>query len=520
MTKKIKDSYKELEERFEERARLTHLSSLIEWDGRICAPEKASEGLGAQMAYLSMKRHEIITRPDWQEIFDDLKKRTDLNDWQQANVREAEREWIHETAVPGALVEKMAKASNAGENAWFKAKAENDFKSFAPHLQKLVALQREIAGAKAEKMGVTPYDALLDMYQPGMTSEKVDALFDDLKAFLPGFIKEVQEKQGVEPPAFRETFPIEKQKEFTAGIMKKMGFDFSRGRMDPASSAFCTTCGKDDIRIVGRFDETTPLRGVSAVMHETGHGLYEQGLPYEYMMQPVGQPRGNALHESQSLLMAGPVMQSPEFIRYLSGEMQKFYGSEGMDPDSLEKRMHHVTPSMIRINADEVTYPLHVILRYELERDMINGKLDAGDLPEAWNGKMKEYLGIEPANDREGCLQDIHWAGGNFGYFPDYTVGAVAAAQFFEAAKKQVPEIPGQLEKGDFSGLKTWLNENVHSKASKLPFDELIKQATGKELSADAFKNSLRQRYLGEKSKENQTIRPSVALAGRSVSGR
>lgn len=500
---KQKDDYKELESRFDEMNRLGYMSALIGWDARVCAPANAEEEQGEQMAYLSMKQHEIITRSDWKELFDRLEKRTDLNDWQQANVREAKKEWIRETALPESLVEQSAKTANAGQNAWMKAKAESDFKSFAPHLQKLVAVARETAAAISAKTGQKPYDALLDMYQPGMTSDKLDVLFDDLKAFLPDFIKQAQKEHQNDPEPFKDEYPLEKQTEFAKRLMKTMGFDFNRGRLDMSSSAFQTTCGKDDMRVVGRYDLDDPLRSVSAVMHETGHGMYEQGLPKEYMLQPVGKPRGMALHESQSLLMQMPVLKSNEFIRYLSKEMNAFYETDEFSFDKLERKMHSVKPSLIRINADDVTYPLHVIMRYELEKDLINGDLEVRDLPKAWNAKMKEYLGVEPKNDKEGCLQDIHWAAGNFGYFPDYTVGAIAAAQFFEAAKKKVPEIPRQLEKGDFSGLKGWLNEHVHSQASKLSFGDLIKQATGKELSTEAFKSSLRERYLGGKEKES-----------------
>ena len=513
-----KDDYKELESRFDEMGRLGYMSALIGWDARVCAPENAAEEQGEQMAYLSMRQHEIISRPDWKEMFDRLEKRTDLNDWQQANVREAKQEWIRETALPESLVEQSAKTSNAGQNAWMKAKEESDFKSFAPHLQKLVAIARETAAAISAQTGQKPYDALLDMYQPGMTSDKLDVLFNDLKEFLPSFIKEAQAQHKEEPKPLKGGYPLEKQTEFAKKLMRTMGFDFNRGRMDMSTSAFQTTCGKDDMRVVGRYDLDNPLRSVSAVMHETGHGMYEQGLPKEYMLQPVGKPRGMALHESQSLLMQGPVMQSSEFIRYLSKEMNDFYQTDEFSFENLESRMHTVNPSLIRINADEVTYPLHVIMRYELEKDLINGDLEVKDLPKAWNAKMKEYLGVEPKNDREGCLQDIHWAAGNFGYFPDYTVGAIAAAQFFDAAKKQVPEIPQQLEKGDFSGSKKWLNENVHSQASKLPFNELIKQATGKELSTEAFKNSLRERYLG--GKEKAVVRQASVLKAKTAKER
>lgn len=489
------EDYAVLERRFEEVGRTGYVYALIGWDARVCAPEKASEEQGEMMAGLARRQHEIMTRGDWGGLFDRLKKADDLDDWQRANVREAEREWIYETALPDDLCARSAVASNRGQAVWAKAKAENDFKAFAPCLKELVAIARETAACLAQKTGAAGYDALLDTFQPGMNVRKLDEMFAELKSFLPDFVENARLRGKRPPEPFEKTYSATEQTAFCERLMRTMGFDFSRGRLDMRDSAFQTSCGRDDMRVVGRLNESDPLRAAAAVMHETGHALYEQGLPREHMFQPVGKPRGMAAHESQSLLMACAVLQNDAFLRWLSGEMTRFYNTDECSFDRLKARLRRVEPSLIRIDADDATYPLHIILRYELEKELIRGGLEVDDLPEAWNVKMREYLGVVPQTDAEGCLQDIHWASGSFGYFPDYTVGAVAAAQFFDAARKAVPDLDGRLGAGDFSALKEWLNKNVHACASKYGFDELILRATGEDLSVRAFKNALSERY-------------------------
>ncbi len=489
------NDYAELEQRFAEISKLDGVCALIGWDARVCAPSAATEDQGEQMAMLSRRRHEILTRDDWDVLFERLEKNNDLDDWRRANVREAKRERELESALPDDLVARSAVASNRGQSVWTKAKAENDFKTFAPCLKELVAIARETAVCIGERTKAAPYDALLEMFQPGMNVAKLDVLFAELKGFLPDFIENVRLRQKKAPEPFGDSYPVEKQTAFCGELMRAMGFDFDRGRLDMRDSAFQTSCGRDDMRVVGRLSENNPLRTVAAVMHETGHALYEQGLPREYMSQPVGKALGMAAHESQSLLMEGFVLQNDAFLRWLSEKMTRFYHTDECSCDRLKKMSRRVEPSLIRIDADGVTYPLHVIVRYELEKDLIGGALDVDDLPEAWNVKMREYLGVVPKTDAEGCLQDIHWAAGSFGYFPDYTVGAVAAAQFFAAARAAVPDLDERLGKGDFSALKTWLNNNVHALGSKFVFDEWIRRATGTELSARAFKDALRERY-------------------------
>lgn len=489
------NAYAVLEQRFAEIGKLDYICALIGWDARVCAPDAATADQGDQMAELAKRRHEILTRGDWDDLFDRLENDENLNDWQRANVREAKDWHMQENALTDDLVARSAVASNRGQSVWAKAKAENDFKAFAPCLKELVAVARETAALVGEKTKTAPYDALLGLFQPGTNVEKLDVLFAELKDFLPDFIENVRLRQKKAPDPFKNVYPAERQTAFCKELMRTMGFDFSRGRLDMSDSAFQTGCGRDDARVVGRLSETDPLRAVAAVMHETGHALYEQGLPREFALQPVGKARGMAAHESQSLLMTGCVLQNEAFLRRLAEKMTRFYKTDECSFDRLKRILRRVEPSLIRIDADDATYPLHVILRYELEKDLIGGALDVDDLPDAWNVKMREYLGVVPRTDAEGCLQDIHWAAGSFGYFPDYTVGAVAAAQFFAAARKAVPDMDARLGAGDFSALKSWLDENVHAFGSKLSFDELTRRATGTELSARAFKDALRERY-------------------------
>ncbi len=479
-------AYQILEQRFERKNTLEHIVALIDLDGQLNAPSAASNGRGEQKTLLELRIHEILTMPDWDEVFDKLDKAADLDEWQTANVRKAKEEVDEAMLLPAELVERLAKARNDSVNVWFKARENNDFDAFRPHLEELVALQRQAAALKNPKQ---PYDALLDSYESGMTQSFINPLFDDLKAFLPDFIKEVRARQSDKTAAFENTYPIENQIAFCKKLMERMGFDFSRGRMDVSKTAFCTTLGKDDIRIVSHFSTQNPLEGIAAVMHETGHALYEMHLPYAYMNQPVGQQRGMAMHESQSLLMESGILHSAGYLRWLAGQLGERF-------DTLKGRMLFVCPSLIRIYADEVTYPLHIILRYELEKAMLSGDLQIRDLPAAWNDKMKAYLGVVPETNAKGCLQDIHWADGDFGYFPDYTLGVLAAAQFFESAVNANPEIPQKLERGDFSALNDWLTQNIRSQASLRPFDDAVVFATKRNLSTESFKQSLRNKYL------------------------
>lgn len=482
----MNDAYRILEQRFNEKNMLEHIIALIDLDGQLNAPASAANGRGEQKTLLELKIHAILTLPDWGEVFDKLDNAAGLDEWQRANVRKAKEEVAEASVLPAELVERQAKARNDSVAVWFNARKENDFDAFCPHLERLVELQKQAAVLKNP---LNPYDAMLDSYEAGVTQAFINPLFDDLKAFLPDFIDNARSRAPQKTAEYEKTYPVAEQIAFCKDLMTRMGFDFDRGRMDVSSTAFCTTLGKDDIRIVSHFSVDNPMEGIAAVMHETGHALYEMHLPYAYMNQPVGQQRGMAMHESQSLLMEIGVLHSTAYLNWLARQL-------GERPETLRAKVQPVRPSLIRIYADEVTYPLHIILRYELEKAMIAGDLQVRDLPAAWNEKMRACLGVVPETNAKGCLQDIHWADGNFGYFPDYTLGALAAAQFLETAENAVPEISDCLGRGDFAPLNGWLTDNIRTQASLRPFNDAVLFATGKRLSAQSFKKLLENRYL------------------------
>ena len=358
---------------------------------------------------------------------------------------------------------------------------------------------RESAAAKAEALSLSPYDALLDQYEPGGRAADIDRLFADLAGFLPALLAEILDKQGSPPPALSGSFPQATQEALCRQIMQAVGFDFNHGRLDSSAHPFCGGT-PDDVRITTRYDESDPSRALMGILHETGHGLYERGLPSEWAGQPVGLARGMSLHESQSLLTEMLACRSGAFFEFAAPLIRAAFKADADDPawspEAFRRRATRVTPSFIRVDADEVTYPAHVILRYRLERAMIAGDLAIDDLPGAWNEGFKELVGLEVPNDSLGCMQDIHWYDGAFGYFPTYTLGAMTAAQLYESALVAVPHIPERVRHGDFTPLLGWLRENVHRKASSRSTSEIITEATGRLLDTDAFRRHLTARYL------------------------
>jgi carboxypeptidase Taq len=358
---------------------------------------------------------------------------------------------------------------------------------------------RESAQAKAAVLNLSPYDALLDQYDPGTRSETIDTVFEDLAGFLPDFIKTVIERQALQKPPMETEEIIPKAAQKTLGIefMQKVGFDFTQGRLDESTHPFCGGV-PGDIRLTARYNEKDFLSGFFAVMHETGHALYEMGLPKAWRSQPVGQARGMAFHESQSLLTEMQLCISRDFLEYAVPVIRRSFcvSGEVWSPENIYCLMTRVQPTLIRVDADEVTYPAHVILRYRLERQMIEGTLTVKDLPEAWRAQMQSLLGVVPDSDANGCMQDIHWPDGTFGYFPTYTLGAMIAAQLFQTVKKALPDLGIQIQKGKFAPLFNWLRQNVHSLGSKLSSPDLLKAATGQGLNASFYKKHLESRYL------------------------
>ncbi len=455
---------------------------------------------GEQLATLNVIAHEAITDTALAALLDEAaSEAAGLDEWQSANLREMRRQWHHANSLGADLVEALTLESAACEMAWRDARKENDFAAVASKLESLLGLVRQKAAAKAEVLGCTPYDALLDAYDPGTTAAGIDVIFDDIRSFLPGLIDDVIERQakGTQPLPVDGAITVEAQRELGETLMVKVGFDTHYGRLDVSHHPF-TAGVPDDIRITTRYKEGDFTESLMAVLHETGHALYERGLPAEWRGQPVGEARGMTLHESQSLLMEMQTSRSDAFLSFAAPLMRKAFGGKGRawGKDNLRRIYRRVERGLIRVEADEVTYPAHILLRYDLERAMLAGDLKIADLPGAWAEGLKTWLGLAPPDDRDGCMQDIHWFGGDFGYFPTYTLGALAAAQLFAAATESDGDILPGIGKGDFAPLLAWLKTNVHGWGSRLSTQELLMRATGAPLSLAAFKRHIKARYL------------------------
>jgi carboxypeptidase Taq len=419
-------------------------------------------------------------------------------DWQIANLREMRRQRDHAIATPVALISRLTRAASRAEARWLEARQQGKFALFAPHLEEIVHLVRDKAALLGQALNLAPYDALVDEFSPGITTADIDAMFKALSRRLPSLTREVIAAQETRPlTPLSGKFPPGKQRALILEVMRAMGFPFDRGRLDESEHPF-TEGVPGDIRVTTRLDADEPFSGLLGALHETGHALYDLGLPQDWRDQPVGRDRGMALEESQSLLIEMIVCRSRPFVRYLQPLLAKHFGVAGpeWDIENIYGHLTRVKRGLIRVDADELTYPQHIMLRYELEKQLLSGELAVRDLPEAWNSGMEMRLGIRPDNDADGCLQDIHWAVGSFGYFPSYALGAVIAGQLYETLRTDVPELDEQLSHGDYAGLLGWLRTHVHSLGAKVPVQELMKTATGRPLSAVSFLRYVESKYL------------------------
>lgn len=456
------------------------------------------------MSTLSGLYHAQITArhiADWI----DAAHNEDLNEDQRLAVNEFERAYRNATCLPTEFVERRTAATMRSEQLWRDLRAKGDWASFLPALEGVVALAREEAQLRAEATGLAPYDALMDQYDPGNRTADIDAVFADLKLFLKDFIPtalSVQAERLSRRPRkpLNGPFPIERQRELGLAAMRAVGFDFTRGSLAVSHHPFCGGV-PSDVRMTTRYRTDEFLSSLMGVLHETGHALYEQGLPQEWSHWPLGKARGMGMHESQSLFVEMQLARAPEFWEFMLPLVHQHLGADaiaGWDIADVLNEVNFVERGYIRVDADEVTYPLHVILRYELEQDLVSGKLEASQIPEAWDAKMTEYLGISTINDpKNGPMQDVHWPGGAFGYFPSYTLGALIAAQIGAAMARDIPDMKDQMRNGEFGAINQWRADQVWSQASRYSTPDLITRATGEPLNAEHFKAHLRQRYGG-----------------------
>jgi carboxypeptidase Taq len=445
-------------------------------------------------------RHGALTDPAMDDLLARAASQADgLDAWQAANLREMRRDHAHAAALPSDLVEALSTATSNCETIWRTARRDANFAAVLPALTEVLALTRRKGEALSSAFGVGLYDALLDAFEPDGRSAEIDPVFDAYAAFLPDFLDDVlaRQKSFPAPELPSGLFLIERQRALVRHMAETVGLDFESARLDESLHPFSAGIPEDS-RITTRYDEADFTQALMGVLHETGHAMYERGRPAAWRYQPVGDARGMTIHESQSLLVEMQVCRSAEFMAWAAPVIRDAFDGAGpaWGSENLARLAIRVEPGFIRVDADEVTYPAHVILRYRLERAMLHGDLALPELPGAWNDGLRDLLGVTPPDDRLGCLQDIHWYDGAWGYFPTYTLGAMAAAQIFDAAKKADPSIAPSLGQGDFGPLMAWLRPNIHAKGSFLSTSAILQQATGQALNAAAFQNHLRARYL------------------------
>ncbi|ENQ8617102.1 carboxypeptidase M32 [Vibrio fluvialis] len=491
-------AYNKLVSHYNKISNFNHLSAIAGWDQATMMPSGGHESRSKAMAELSLHIHKLSTSPDLGELFDKASSE-ELTTVEQASLREMKRSWEMSTVIPEDLVEAKSLAGSNCEHAWRTQRSNNDWEGFCKNFQSVVTLSKEEAQIRAQKTGLTPYDSMLDIYEPGVNTEQLNNVFGDIKTWLPQLTKDVQEKQNSENfIAPTEHFSTNEQKALGLEVMKLLGFDFNHGRLDISMHPFCGGVPQDT-RITTRYDESDFVQSLMGIVHETGHARYEQALPAKFSGLPVGQARSMGIHESQSLFFEMQLGRNEEFINNLSILTKKHFPNNNpivFEASNLQKIYTRVNAGYIRVDADELTYPAHVILRYEIERDLINGKISFKDIPELWNQKMLEYIGLSTqGNYKDGCMQDIHWCDGSFGYFPSYTLGAMYAAQFMATIKKAI-DVDDVLRSGDLTSIFSWLSDNIWSKGSLLSTDELVKNATGETLNPKHFKEHLRSRYL------------------------
>lgn len=499
-------SFAQLERQFRRIAHLEHASAILSWDEAVMMPEAAGPDRADAMAALGVVLHEHLTAPqlnDWLAVAEQEAGAGKLEAVQRANLREMRRIVRRASALPAQLVEAISRAQLRCEQAWRKQRAANDWQGFAPLLEEVVKLKREAAATLGSALSLAPYDALLDEYEPFCSSANLDRWFADLRAFLPGLIDRViehQRGQAFERP--RGPFPRTAQEALGRQLMEAVGFDMQRGRLDVSHHPFCGGV-PSDVRVTTRYEADDFTAGLMGVLHETGHAKYEQGRPREWIDQPVGQARGMSMHEGQSLLQEMQICRGREFLRFATPHIARAFPEavaaqpRAYSDDNLFRLFTRATRSKIRVGADEVTYPCHILIRYDLERALIGGKLRVADIPDAWDAGMRELLGIATRDDyRDGCMQDVHWPAGAFGYFPTYTLGAMTAAQIFAAAVRATPSIPEDIARGNFATINAFLRDKIWSRASLLTTDELMREATGEPLDPAHFRRHLERRYL------------------------
>lgn len=494
--------YQDLVALLREAELLGSCASVLSWDEQTHLPTDGAEHRANQLGLIAGLTHDRKTSPRIGELLTKLETATDLGDPDEdmaANVREARRVYDRATKLPKALVEELSRTTSLAQQAWVDAKKNSAFATFQPWLEKIIGLKREEAAAIGTKTGV-PYDALLDDYEPGMTAAQVTAVFDPLRKELVPLVAAIQQSGKLAPLEIVERhYPQVAQRVFAEAAARQIGFDFDRGRLDESPHPFCSSFGPGDCRLTTRFNDHHFNSAFFGVLHEAGHGIYEQGLTTAAYGLGIGQACSLGIHESQSRLWENFVGRSRAFWTYFYPTAQQAFPTAlgSVNLDDFYFAVNDVRPSFIRVEADEVTYNLHIMLRFELEQQLLDGSLAPADVPAAWDAAFERDFGLRPAKAAQGCLQDIHWSGGLVGYFPTYALGNMYAAQVFETASRELGNLDEMFAKGQFKPLKAWLNEKIHRHGKRYPAARLVEVVTGKPLSSEPLVRHLRTKFSG-----------------------
>jgi carboxypeptidase Taq len=492
-------SYTELLRRVREGNLLASCASVLGWDERTYMPRQGSAHRAEQMALLAGLTHQMMTEPVIGELLSTVECSSLVGDETSdaaVNVRETRRTYDRAVKVPAKLVEELARVTTLAQQVWQEAKKADDFARFCPYLEKVVRLKREEAQAVGYKE--VPYDALLDEYEPGATTAEITRLFAALRADLVPLVAAIT-GSGRRPRQdfLQRDYPIERQHIFSQAAAAAVGFDFEAGRLDVTTHPFCSGIGPGDCRLTTRYNPNHFVQAFFGTLHETGHGMYEQGLPAEHFGTPLGTYASLGIHESQSRLWENQVGRSRPFWEHFFPRARQVFLQSLADVtlDDFYFAVNDVTPSFIRVEADEATYNMHIILRFELEQALVSGDLQPAEVPGVWNEKFRASFGITPPSDAKGCLQDIHWSSGGIGYFPTYTLGNLYAAQFMEQARADLPDLENDFRSGRFDRLKGWLNEKIHRPARRWRAGTLCQQVTGRPLSHKPLLAYLKGKY-------------------------
>ncbi len=488
-----------LKERLTEISHLSLLLGIVGWDQEVNMPPKAADAHANAEAELSGITHSKFVAINRDGLLTKLHKEVlskKLRGKDAIVVEETWRSYERERTLPEAFVKELRATTSKAQHVWGEARKENNFKKFLPWLEKIVALKRQ----EAQYVGFknSPYDALLDTYEPGMTTEEASMILNDLKDFLIPYIQKLKSSRPKKITGkTKGKFPQEKQVAFNTLIAKSLGFDFDAGRLDASAHPFTMGAHPHDVRITTRYKEDDLLYSLGSTIHEAGHGLYEQGLPPEHFGNPLGESISLGIHESQSRMWENQVGSSVEFWHHFYPKLQKEFPVPFKKLSLVEfyRIINEVKPTLVRTESDEVTYNLHIVIRFEIERELIEGSVEIKDLPLIWKAKVKEYLGIDVPNDTLGVLQDTHWSCGLFGYFPTYSFGNLYAAQFYAMMEKDIPNLKKLIKKGEFGEIRAWLRKHIHSKGKMHTAGELVKKVTGEPLNSRYFSDYIKKKY-------------------------